>query len=1765
MKKSVALLLVVCFLTSLLCIPASASDETTIFIRGNDFKESLGTWRILNETDKGAMLEVLVGTPDRKPEKTEPATLRFEAPNPGTYTLWALTRDFTEAPDTRYCNIEVNGTLLDTKIGNTGSNTWSWIKAGTVELKPGENILKIADTGAYWARVQGIILSTNQGLTPPSDHAGMKALLDATDITIIDTLENPLTFKDDKTYITVTPDNFGELGTWTKVGVNDAGGYVDFYLKGKSDRNTAPASAKTKIVIPKDGNYKLHCLSRDYTSEPGSRYFDFKLGTTEYTFGAHTNDGWFWETSDFIPIFGDEYELELVDSSAHYARWSMLIITDDPDFSPIDTPEAFKYLKKNNYKDGMYEAPQKSSVPDADRPDSEIAVKLNGEYMHFDVDPLLINDRTMVPFRAIFEALGCTVSWDDESQTATGYRNGTPIRLTIDDTQAQVKDKSVTLDQPATLVNSRTMVPLRFVSEALGASVDWNGNTNTVTILATIPEEMLWFRPSSFTELGTWTFDLNATGAFETTAFQGLATGSTIKDADASSAKPAKAGFEITDGGEYNVWVRSRDFSTNQQGDRFFNVGIDDKVVSHKFGTHGGDGYRWAKAPEKVTLTPGKHTLSLIDSSGFYARCDSILLCKSDTFLPPENFTTLKTMAAPVSMVNKAVLAFPKYATEQNQPTESAVLENDKVKVVFYKVPTSKGQVVQNEIYSKAPDGSWVMTNARNEELGHYVLRADKAKSNGASDLISFETTRNLPDGTSEHYFGLNPYQAGNGKWYVPTDYTQNGNYVTLYFGEENGATLSSTWTLDETEAPLVSVSITAKDDGFYSVACWEGGDFGYEEFTDAVAPFRTIEKRIHDEISLISEQFLFTPMGCYTLAENNKYGALPITKGVVVEPDYIPLRWIRPFNNLFGINMKTPSNTFKGTLFAPLLGSEASNLSAGETHTLKYRVISSVSDWFENYRFITESLYDVDDYRQNTYFTLNDAIFNTRNLMLDDKQSGWDNEMKGHYNMESVTTVSEANPMIALQAYLLSEDEEMLERRAIPTLAAFLTRPSLHFNNGTVKFGSNSNWERIEKDPDVIGTPRNGYNLNVTAGLYEMTRGNVPYLYSIGLEKGKRGVVNEYGSVANFSNDLNLYIFTGDKQYLDNAIEKADTFIEKNVYSTSETLPAWESFIYISYYPNIASLMDIYDVTKDKKYLDAAEHVAQKMLTALWVPGIDGEKRNTELMTNDIDHPEMVVHVGGGIEYKESESMFWYDDKHYRVGSERGAEGFNTPLREKKALKPAWISSRVGLGLEQSSTFDRDSANIIMQYWAGDFVRLSAYTGNDIYETAARNAIIGRFGTYSGYYRTFYSDYEQFPEYMYEGPDFTSIYWHHIPPFLAMLEEFLISQTMAWSDGNISFPALRQQGYAYFNSHQYGHAPGTFYGEDNMWPYLAENTIDSGNLQIDWMAAKKDGLLGVALMNESNKDVTTTVSLLEGIPGGTAYSGKATLFNEKGEKSGITVTDGKFDVTVPAKDLVAVTIALPDIKAPAFAKSSYTLDGTYELGATVSTHKSGKGYVLQIHPESYYAYVYITSLPKDVKSVTLTYTADGKTESATTTQYPYEFIVKVENADSEFKYTIEAETVSGEKKDMGGSMLMTRALSDEKEIKFTETAESEEAEAVEMPEYKGSLTNFDPFDLKYTFQGSKVPLNKIRFVVNKSAIPVSCTAQDMTGLPVRGVLKDGDKEIKIETFITDVENRDEASVTIVIENPSNVPLSNYATSDSGSYKFELKIYPAEK
>lgn len=113
-------------------------------------------------------------------------------------------------------------------------------------------------------------------------------------------------------------------------------------------------------------------------------------------------------------------------------------------------------------------------------------VCVNNTILGFETPPVTESDRTLVPMRFLFEQLGADVTWDEATETATTVKNGTTISFSIDNTTATVNGAATTMDVPARLVNDKTMVPLRFLSEEMGYTVEWDEETRMATI--TTPE-----------------------------------------------------------------------------------------------------------------------------------------------------------------------------------------------------------------------------------------------------------------------------------------------------------------------------------------------------------------------------------------------------------------------------------------------------------------------------------------------------------------------------------------------------------------------------------------------------------------------------------------------------------------------------------------------------------------------------------------------------------------------------------------------------------------------------------------------------------------------------------------------------------------------------------------------------------------------------------------------------------------------------------------------------------------------------------------------------------------------------------------------------------------------------------------------------------------------------------------------------------------------------------------------------------------------------
>lgn len=125
-----------------------------------------------------------------------------------------------------------------------------------------------------------------------------------------------------------------------------------------------------------------------------------------------------------------------------------------------------------------------------------ISINVNGNFIPLDANPFIENDRTLIPLRAVMEALGAEVEWDAENEAVRVYTEEISIELYIGQEAAKVirninettEEKDVILDAAAKIVNDRTFVPVRFIAESLGAKVGWE-ETRRMVIIETATEE----------------------------------------------------------------------------------------------------------------------------------------------------------------------------------------------------------------------------------------------------------------------------------------------------------------------------------------------------------------------------------------------------------------------------------------------------------------------------------------------------------------------------------------------------------------------------------------------------------------------------------------------------------------------------------------------------------------------------------------------------------------------------------------------------------------------------------------------------------------------------------------------------------------------------------------------------------------------------------------------------------------------------------------------------------------------------------------------------------------------------------------------------------------------------------------------------------------------------------------------------------------------------------------------------------------------------
>ncbi|MCH5213160.1 MAG: leucine-rich repeat protein [Oscillospiraceae bacterium] len=236
---------------------------------------------------------------------------------------------------------------------------------------------------------------------------------------------------------------------------------------------TIPASVTQIGKLAFSNCYRLKNITFEYSDKMlnlGSSAFQFTLASPETV--MTNNRRYSNQQTAFQNTYFDEDYVPVSNNGVYYDDE---YIEPEQLFKPPTAPEATAAASPTTTEVPVPEVTETPEELTVTANSDGISVSIGNKEVDFnDAQPFVDeNGRTQIPFRAVAEALGCTVDWDDETQTATLSKDNRMVIIKIGNANMQIGKNIITMDTTAQIVNERTYIPVRFVGEALGMKVNW--------------------------------------------------------------------------------------------------------------------------------------------------------------------------------------------------------------------------------------------------------------------------------------------------------------------------------------------------------------------------------------------------------------------------------------------------------------------------------------------------------------------------------------------------------------------------------------------------------------------------------------------------------------------------------------------------------------------------------------------------------------------------------------------------------------------------------------------------------------------------------------------------------------------------------------------------------------------------------------------------------------------------------------------------------------------------------------------------------------------------------------------------------------------------------------------------------------------------------------------------------------------------------------------------------------------------------------------
>ncbi|MCU0747975.1 MAG: hypothetical protein MUF13_00310 [Akkermansiaceae bacterium] len=815
------------------------------------------------------------------------------------------------------------------------------------------------------------------------------------------------------------------------------------------------------------------------------------------------------------------------------------------------------------------------------------------------------------------------------------------------------------------------------------------------------------------------------------------------------------------------------------------------------------------------------------------------------------------------------------------------------------------------------------------------------------------------------------------------TAVTRDGEALRFAFADHADFTLAATLTLPPGDAePVLAFTLTPKRAAWFSVGYTGAPAFAAAGLAESWQPFIWQGKRFPDR------SYLTAAFQCSLPATFVRQGK--VTLGVVADADELPFSPLPLLDNSrFGVALRNPAGEAQPMVFAPMLGGAESKRAPGQAFTFKVRLFAGAGDVTQAYESLARRLYGFRDHRRNAIASLNETLDN----MIDYGMSHYSwfiEDLKGcAYSTDvpgAVKNVSSLNP---LNLALITDDEEIFQKRAYPIVEYMLSREKFLFSLDPK--------QKIQSPSRAMLGPC--APVSELATLYGITHGASPVLRQLAermLGKNRTLNLDDVAEGDTWPNQLALYRGTGEARFLTAARRGADAYLQELAASPSTDFTAPGLFFWTGFAPKWIDLLQLYEATNDRRYLDAARQGARQYTMFTW-------------MAPRIPDTDVTVNPGG------KAPVYWY----------LKSKG-HTPITAPEERVPAWRLSEIGLTPESSSTMSGHRA-IFMANYAPWMLRIAALTGDKLLHDVARSAVVGRYRNFPGYHintaRTTIYERADYPMRKHKALSVNSFHYNHIWPHMSILVDFLVTDAFARSGGKIDFPAHYIEGYAYLQSKFYGDRPGKFFDRDDAVLWMPRRLIKSSSVEINTLVARGRDRLYLAFTNQSTEPVTTEIALNAAIL--PQLAGQTYPTRVLGDGSVTTLRDGRLTVTVPPMGLTAVEVEglvvtpkFQDRLVGARAADAWKRDHVeLPFGGTHAM-------ILNFGPAATTAFVYLQADDSKFKSVTLSYTVGAQKATLTDASYPFEFTIPVPAAATAFNFEVQAVTLAGEKQSSGPAAL---------------------------------------------------------------------------------------------------------------------------------------------